>query len=108
MNDLDLNKEIAEKLGIDTNPLGRHAATSTVSVAYSIPNYCTNWQDGGPIIEEYKIALQPYYKNHMKGNEELVSWRANNQWNATEETGSYYEDKSPLKAAMLCFLEMEI
>ena len=101
MNELEINKAVLEKLGYKFfEPVLRSdedessitvinmKADRTVNV-----DYCNEWQYAGPIIEKYKISLQYEY---MMGS-----------WSADCVTHSIL-DESALKAAMLCFLEMEI
>ena len=95
MKDLEINKAVAEKLGIKSP--AKWASTSLVSVAYSIPDYCNNPADAWPIILEYKISL-----NYKVDIEQWMTYYKANGWN------NPVSDKNPLKAAMLCFLEMEI
>jgi len=103
MNELEINKAVAEKLG--GKVWFRYAAGSNIwSVTFDsvpgkvdLPDYCNNWQAAGPIIEKYKIDLT------WCDDEGVESWVANH--------GEIYKpkfDESALKAAMLCFLEMEI
>ena len=105
MNELEINKAVLEKLGYKFfEPVLRSdedeasitvinmKADRTVNV-----DYCNEWEYAGPIIEKYKIDLT------WCDDEGVVSWVANH--------GEIYRpkfDKSALKAAMLCFLEMEV
>ena len=98
MNELDLNKAVAVKLGFTGVVLSLYGPPSVRAIASDESmlrsfDFCNNWQDAGPIIEKYKISLQYEY---MMGS-----------WSADCVTHSILDD-SPLKAAMLCFLEMEI
>ena len=100
MNDLEINKAVAEKLGytevspsLYEDPCVRAIAEDESMIRHF--DYCNNWQDAGPIIEKYKIDL-----THEDGNC-YASVSGENELVITD-------DKSALKAAMLCFLEMEI
>ena len=100
MNELDLNKEIAEKLGFtEVKSFSIYPGKSEITVRglhhdiWHVKDYCNNPADAWPIIQKYKISLQYEY---MMGS-----------WSADCVTHSILDD-SPLKAAMLCFLEMEI
>jgi len=99
MDELTLNKAVAEKLGysfvdawggLDNQTM---IYVSDEEVHNMDVDYCNRWADAGPIIEKYKISLEYEY---MMG-----------AWSADCVTHSIL-DESPLKAAMLCFLEMEI
>ena len=85
MNELESNKEVAVKRGHSEHYLNVAGVTE----------YCTNPLDAWPIIEKYKIDL-----THEDGNC-YASVSGENELVITD-------DKSALKAAMLCFLEMEI
>jgi len=99
MNDLEINKAVARKLGHEYIVNGGELY---ILVEYPEPiceqrqrfrDYCNDPSDAWPIIEKYKISLQYEY---MMGS-----------WSADCVTHSIL-DESALKAAMLCFLEMEI
>ena len=106
MNDLDINKAVAEKLGHETEVYEE----GLYVIIHPKPfksckgiDYCNNWSDGGPIIEKYKISMQfnPFFGNGY--------WNAFVQ-NDLVEGGKSIEmsGKFLLRCAMLCFLEMEI
>ena len=108
MNDLDLNKAVAEKLGFEvlgsseliSGYVGGDVENAGYMVKTKKDDYIQwhnflSWQDAGPIIEKYKIDLTHVDGNcyaSVSGESELV----------------ITDDESALKAAMLCFLEMEI
>ena len=105
MNDLEINKAVSKKLGhtyddecddasiwVEVPSLFQEGQTQLVIV-----DYCNNWQDAGPIIEKYKLELcRRTLENGETG------------WGASYNFGDFVNDESALKAAMLCFLEMEI
>ena len=101
MNDLTLNKAVAKKLGYSfTNALGGLDNQTTIYISdEEVHNmdvdYCNRWADAGPIIEKYKIDMK-----HREG-----AWYA---CFSDKDHLVITDDKSALKAAMLCFLEMEI
>ena len=96
MNELEINKAVAEKLGaVNVKPCSEGDKVFwEVRGQFFMRDYCEDWEDGGPIIEEYKISL--YYSHELK------------KWGADTEERTEGINKNPLKAAMLCFLEMEI
>ena len=100
MNDLDLNKAVADKLGYQYQIGSEEDDTESgvylvhQGVVFLEFNTKRDLQDAGPIIEKYKINIT--YR------EKLKNWVANNH-NTFSPPGD-----EPLKLAMLCFLEMEI
>ena len=96
MNELEINKAVAEKLGLahkvkDTEFLV--VPEGHPPLFFMATNYCNNPADAWPIIVEHEFCIQP-----------LPAGR----WQVYKIFGAYHYDKNPLKAAMLCFLEMEI
>ena len=55
-----------------------------------LKNYCSNWADIGPIIERERIGLAPLHDR---------------QYRAYCSSGVFAIDKSPTKAAALCYLK---
>lgn len=107
--DLEINKAVAEKLGyyeirkveryeVYPDPYRGSAIVCEQKIegydVRAVYNWSRNWGDAGTIIEKYMIGL--------KHNP------ANGMWLADAYNYPYFIDKSPLRAAMLCFLEMEI
>jgi len=108
MNDLEINKAVAEKLG--GKVWFRYAAGSNIwSVTFDsvpgkvdLPDYCNNWQDAGPIIEKYRISLL----GCPSGEGYDAYWESSyTDWKGV---GREATSESPLKTAMICFLLMEI
>jgi len=104
MNDLEINKAVAEKLGLFyRKQIGK---TSRIWIHYrkdadeaDCRGYCSEWDDTGPIIEKYKISLM--------WCEDTETWSAVKAGDDTTIDDILY-DPNPLRAVMLCFLEMEI
>ncbi len=111
MNELEINKAVAEKLGYSfTNDLEGLDNQTTIYVSdEEVHNmdvdYCNRWADAGPIIEKYKIDLL-FYKYDEKWSAESAVFDVPVTDHGAPITRNYEEN--PLKAAMLCFLEMEI
>ena len=106
MDNYEINKAVAEKLRPNTKVItymGKLVWDFTDHLGFSyypVPAYCQSWADVGPIIEDYKISLCPL---RYDGWESFVKEGEENPSN------KYYRDnKSPLVAAMLVFLDMEI
>ena len=104
MNELEINKAVAEKLGYEYVV---HGGELYILVPHpELPgeerqrfrDYCGEWKDAGPIIEKYKISINFDYAAKI--------WYADTVSEGLEHVR--FEDVSALKAAMLCFLEMEI
>jgi len=107
MDDLTLNKAVAEKLGAGPVKFWWDDSSriqANVDGEYQLVDYCNNWQDAGPIIFKYRISLIATINEKIGMDDEEV-------WQAIDKRFSGFTsviDKNPLKAAMLCFLEMEI
>jgi len=98
MNDLEINKAVAEKLGhtFEVHPEGFYIVVHPEPFkSCRRADYCNNPADAWPIIEKHGISI-----TYFHAEDEI--WQA--------DVPGYREilDKNPLKAAMLCFLEMEI
>jgi hypothetical protein len=101
----EINKAVAEKLGentyTNTFPNG-----SSEEVTFEILNptdYCNSWADAGPVIEKYQISL---IKDISCGDWEAAE--ALEFIHGSIDSGNYKKNKSPLVAAMLVFLDMEV
>jgi len=71
-------------------------------------DYCDDPADAWPIIEKYQIGLEPVYQITIAANRKSEDeW-----WTAKSHNSEGWpirgSDRNALKAAMLCFLEMEI
>ena len=101
MNELEINKAVAEKLGYQFQIGSQEDDTETGVYLVHQGVVCLEFnptrdaQDAWPIIEKYKIDLK-----HRDG-----AWYA---CFSDEDHLVITDDESALKAAMLCFLEMEI
>ena len=104
MNNFEINKAVAEKLGHKVtvsivSGMGKstHNYTSVKELdngnSYTLPDYCNSWSDAGPIIEKCKISIC----HLLSGDCEAYS--------PNYETQRFND--SALVAAMLVFLEMD-
>jgi len=108
MNELEINKAVAEKLGhtFEVHPEGVYIVVHPEPFkSCRMADYCNNWQDAGPIIEKYKIDLL-FYSSDGKWDADSAFFEVPLKDSGAPITRNY--DENPLKAAMLCFLEMEI
>ncbi len=106
MSDFEINKAAGVALGIsvpkiDGTYVKRHGDQIIANWGRGFEaifqDYCNNWADAGPIIEEYGICLEPY-ENH---------WCAQ-IW--SEKNSEYVSDcnhQNPKRAAMIVFLMMK-
>lgn len=101
MNDLEINIAVAEKLGaVNVRPTKEGTNVFwEVKHNFFVKNYCNQWSDAGPIIEKYKINLN----FRCMGPDNVRAHVIDDKKRYTAGV-----EKNPLRAAMLCFLEMEI
>lgn len=101
MSDHDINAAVASSLGVDfdSHESGIYASVkwcgdNVVSVA-GIVDYCNNWADAGPVIEENNIWIQP----DMIGD---------GLWHCYDREDEFHsKHANPLRAAMIVFLMMK-
>ena len=111
MNNYEINKAVAEKLGLLINE--DQSASLKVKVSSVIVNdivrsyevnFCESWADAGPIIEKYGISM--IFERADDCCTAMVINRINQ--GGQIEADITHENKSPSVAAMLVFLEMDI
>ena len=105
MSDFEINKLVAEKLGLKIKCLANVVMTSDKTCYYQTcieTDYCNNPSDAWPIILEYKIGIDTI---GIKGDEDRVWW-AELTFDVYGDN-HYAEDKNPLRAAMIVYLMME-
>ena len=106
MNDSEINKAVAEKLSLrsytKTFPGGTQEEVALEMV--STPDYCNSWADAGSIIEKHGISM--IFERADDCCTSMVINRINQ--GGQIEADITHENKSPLVAAMLVFLEMDI
>ena len=93
-----INKAVAEKLGQNRYTKTFPDGTSeelTFEIIKNTTDYCNSWANAGPIIEKHGITLIALKE----------CWLASCGDNPSS---SRNEHKSPLVAAMLVFLDMEV
>jgi hypothetical protein len=124
MSHFEINKAVAEKLGLLVQEMQDSAWTGmTPSYHAQYPNtvwaaktengqqseaweqvcYTGSWSDAGPIIEKYQISL---IKDISCDNWEAAE--ALEFIHGSIDSGNYKKNKSALVAAMLVFLDMEV
>ena len=109
MNDLEINKAVAEKLGYQykIGSLEYDTETGLFPIHQGVTcfefNPVRDWENAGPIIEKYKIDI---FWEGYQGGDGKGEWAATFDDNVTSVIA--IRDDSPLKAAMLCFLAMEV
>jgi hypothetical protein len=116
MSHFEINKAVAEKLGFTVEKhsmmdVGKVFVIVDIdqlsgrgNVSYrKIPDYCKSWADAGPVIEKYQISL---IKDISCGDWEAAE--ALEFIHGSIDSGNYKKNKSPLVAAMLVFLDMEV
>lgn len=100
LSDREINKLVAYQLGYTQQGEGWidnadgiywYILKPEEGYRYSLPNYCNNWGEAGPIIETYQIGL----------SKSGAVWRSSHLLN-----GYFYDDK-PLRAAMIVFLMLK-
>jgi hypothetical protein len=99
-----INKAVAEKLGQNRYTKTFPDGTSeelTFEIIKNTTDYCNSWADAGPIIEKYRIAL-------IHPNDMTDEWTAAKFGDMCDSALFQNEHKSPLVAAMLVFLDMEV
>jgi hypothetical protein len=121
-SNFEINKAVAEKLGLLVQEMQDSARTGmTPSYHAQYPDtvwaaktengqqseaweqicYTRSWADAGPIIEKYRIAL-------IHPNDMTDEWTAAKFGDMCDSALFQNENKSPLVAAMLVFLAMEV
>lgn len=119
MSDFEINKVVAEKLGFEVRVSSWAIAARDESVPYceflkgdvyyintprnnvDLPNYCNNPADAWPIIVENEISIV-----------DPVSCGLDEKWIASKFYPKFnkkdidWDDKNPLRAAMIVFLRM--
>ena len=104
MNDLEINKAVAEKLGYQykIGSLEYDTETGLFPIHQGVTcfefNPVRDWENAGPLIEKHKICLRC---DEFSGN-----WYAKPHDHIFEYGECF--GKTALKAAMLCFLAMEV
>ena len=64
------------------------------------PDYCNNWNDAGPLIEQYGICLHP-----SEGDDDLAcAFILESYWTDDRIEA---KDKKNLRAVCICFLKMK-
>lgn len=63
---------------------------------YRCPDFSTDWSDGGPVMEQERLAPEPL----LDSNCVLIKWRCRN-WKGD---GSDFYGPTPLIAAMRCYV----
>lgn len=106
MNDYELNKACAEKLGCEKIMKAydnSSVAVSWVDGKFSI-NFdpCNNWADAGPIMAKYEITLYPP-KQLVWDLERKGFWGAKN---FIVNKPKLISDPIPTRAIVRCFLDM--
>ena len=102
MNDLELNKALAEKLGLQNiKPYYTLMESSILDINGKAVDYCNNWADTGPLIEKYKIELEYDISNDSWGAFHCVEVDADYQF-----AKSHCWADTPLRAVCLCLLEV--
>ena len=101
MSDFEINKLVAEKLGVDAKiedgrsfTSKRHAGENVISVT-TVTDYCNNPSDMWPLIVESKISILPW-------NEQM--WQAWFTDSGLDGIKHRVFDKNPLRAAAIVFL----
>ena len=100
-SDFEINKAVAESLGYVVNPqTGNQNIAYLVdppfSIGYAGVDYCNQWQDAGPVIQDNKISLAP-------GKATANVWFASCDRRAIVA----HMNASPLRAAMEVYLTMK-
>lgn len=98
MSDFEINAAVAERLGVDFEvhesciyARVKLGGDNVVSVS-GIVDYCNNWADAGPVIEENNIWIQP----DMIGD---------GLWHCYDREDEFHsKHANPLRAAMIVFL----
>ena len=111
MNNCEINKEVAIKLGFNIEDRQNASLKSFSSSVFVNDggcrrefNPCRSWSDAGPIIEKYGISM--IFERADDCCTAMVINRINQ--GGQIEADITHENKSPLVAAMLVFLEMEL
>ena len=110
MSDLDINKMVAAKLGInfpvkpkepycsiDGNVIRNNGTDGKDGRPY-FGDYCNNPSDAWPIIVENKIDIT------SPASIGADDWQARKFYIQFSKDNIYSLDKNPLRAAMICFL----
>lgn len=93
MSDLDINKMVAAKLGINFPVKPKEP--------YCSGDYCNNPSDAWPIIVSNKICIQWYEDGHG-------IYASASMATSDESNNSFIsDDENPLRAAMICFLKIK-
>ncbi len=99
LSDFEINKLVAESLGLDA--IGQSERENNSSIwLYDLQayvDYCNNPNDAWPIIVENKMTIVPT----TVGLKEWTAWHPNKGLAATTQ------DDNPLRAAMIVFLMMK-
>ena len=120
MSDFEINKSVAVKLGVfwHVKPCNSETGgwvysenyekcnTSIGEVAIELPDYCNNPSDAWPIIMENNISMRPMYIRDADGRK-LVEWEAIHVERDFPRESFGWDDKNPLRAAMIVFLMMQ-
>lgn len=96
MTDFEINRLVAISLGLDCcnshhpkNENGVIIVGNSTSIKNGV-DYCNDWSAIGPIIEDYKISIEPLsYGGWFAGGEQS------------------HQDKNPKRAAAICLLMMK-
>jgi len=117
MNDFEVNKALAEKLGftVETRSVFKINVPCVVTESgdiHKLSDYCNSWDDIMPLAVEHGINLT---------NLVVVDYKSENQknWVACESLdadwdrvlyscGAAYDDDSPQRAIACCLLLMEL
>lgn len=111
MNDFELNKAIAEALGINLEPDSEYKSHGEISSCvmwyegktYHSANYCNNWSDLMPLVVEYGIAF-----GQINSIESEVKYFQAGRWTIPFRKMKPYtcESTNPQRALAECLLKV--
>lgn len=112
MSDLQINLLVANAIGVDAAEnqgvvfgAVKHEGGNIVSVI-DVVDYCNNPSDAWPIIVENNISMRPIYIRDS-GGRKIIEWECKHAEREWPNKSYGWDDKNPLRAAMIVFLMME-
>lgn len=110
MSDFEINRKVLA-ITSGAKPLGyahdadKRSAGIVKSNEYRWYDYCNSWADAGPIIQKESICLE---KDTDRCCDDCMEVFERDTWQASHCTENiWYNDKNPLRAAMIVFLMMQ-
>lgn len=113
MSDFEINQAVTCKLygchEWSTNLVGNfyHCGfDGSQYVEVTVADYCNNPSDAWPLIAESNIATRPLYIRDAEGRK-IVEWEAKFTDREFPRNTIGWDDKNPLRAAMIVYLMMK-